>query len=371
LRKLAFPALIALVLVFMIPRIHPGLGFRSMFWASAPVRATQREKFEIRKWLDRTPPNAPTDLSGGLTPTIVAETGYILAAHSASDTTASFDSTGGDLILMAASTHDGAMLTPDDTYHNTWISLAGPTDAHSKYNVRSQMWYAKNPKVGPDHAVTMTLSSPQSLVISVIVVKGADTSDPLDGWSQLGDDNWTMSPKVRSPSIQTRSADDLLVGFAKCALTVTWDSDDAFTFHPNASSGFLVAESGLALTPGYYQSEFSLDIPSTWESAVIAVKPAAERPKPAAISLAWRASIDNVGVAQYRVERCEGVGCNDFAQIGTSTGPSFVDLGLAPSKIYRYRVRAVDLASNIGAYSNVFDAPTDVSAESGRQLTRE
>ena len=38
------------------------------------------------------------------------------------------------------------------------------------------------------------------------------------------------------------------------------------------------------------------------------------------INLAWTASTDNVAVTGYRVERCQGAGCANFAQIATPLG---------------------------------------------------
>ena len=38
------------------------------------------------------------------------------------------------------------------------------------------------------------------------------------------------------------------------------------------------------------------------------------------INLSWTASTDNVGVTGYLVERCQGAGCTNFAQIATPTG---------------------------------------------------
>ena len=70
------------------------------------------------------------------------------------------------------------------------------------------------------------------------------------------------------------------------------------------------------------------------------------------INLSWTASTDNVGVTGYRVERCQGAGCSNFAQVGTPTATVFSDTGLAASTSYRYRVRAVDAAGNLSAYSN-------------------
>ena len=73
---------------------------------------------------------------------------------------------------------------------------------------------------------------------------------------------------------------------------------------------------------------------------------------------AGRASTDNVGVTGYRVERCPGAGCTNFAQIATPTTTSFSDTGRLPATTYRYRVRAADAAGNLGAYSGIATATT-------------
>ncbi len=76
------------------------------------------------------------------------------------------------------------------------------------------------------------------------------------------------------------------------------------------------------------------------------------------ISLSWTASTDNVGVAGYRVERCQGASCTTFAQIATPTGTTFNDSGLTASTTYGYRVRAADAAGNLSGYSNIASATT-------------
>jgi chitodextrinase len=80
------------------------------------------------------------------------------------------------------------------------------------------------------------------------------------------------------------------------------------------------------------------------------------------INLSWTASTDNVGVTGYKVERCQGVGCSNFAQIATSTGTSFNDSGLAQSTAYSYRVQASDAAGNVSGYSNTASATTQGDA---------
>jgi chitodextrinase len=76
------------------------------------------------------------------------------------------------------------------------------------------------------------------------------------------------------------------------------------------------------------------------------------------INLSWTASTDNVGVTGYRVERCQGGGCSNFAQIATPTGTTFNDSGLLASTAYSYRVRATDAAGNLSSYSNTASATT-------------
>ncbi len=50
---------------------------------------------------------------------------------------------------------------------------------------------------------------------------------------------------------------------------------------------------------------------------------------PGQVNLNWTASTDNVGVSGYRVERCQGAGCTNFAQVGTPTATTYSDTGLA------------------------------------------
>lgn len=80
--------------------------------------------------------------------------------------------------------------------------------------------------------------------------------------------------------------------------------------------------------------------------------------------LNWTASIDNVGVTGYRIERCSGAGCTSFAQIGTVAGATaFSDTSLTASTSYSYRARATDAAGNMGPYSNVSTAVTQGAAD--------
>ena len=76
------------------------------------------------------------------------------------------------------------------------------------------------------------------------------------------------------------------------------------------------------------------------------------------VNLAWTAATDNVGVAGYQVERCAGVGCSTFVLLVSPTGTSASDTGVGPATSYSYRVRAVDAAGNLSAYSATASATT-------------
>lgn len=74
------------------------------------------------------------------------------------------------------------------------------------------------------------------------------------------------------------------------------------------------------------------------------------------INLNWTASTDNVLLSQYYLERCAGVGCSTFDQIGFPTITSYTDTGLVPGTSYSYRVRARDVWGLYSDYSNTASA---------------
>lgn len=76
------------------------------------------------------------------------------------------------------------------------------------------------------------------------------------------------------------------------------------------------------------------------------------------IRLTWTASIDNVGVKVYLVERCKGLACTGFVQVAAVADGPYDDTGLEPNTVYRYRVRAKDPAGNLSLPSNVATGTT-------------
>ncbi len=295
------------------------------------------------------PPTNVSVTDGGPAPVIQAVQSYINSTYLTVHTTQPFNSSGGDLIVMFASSHAGVTMTPSDAYGNTWVSIAGPTNTTQGFDLRSQIWYVASPVTGPNETVSVALSAPQSFVMSIFVVKGSNISSPIDAISLIGSDNGTQSQNVASPSINTSILNDQLLGWVKVSAGATFTSGPGFIQQPGASSNFLDAESGIAATAGMYDATFTISSAQTWQSAVVAAYNHTNQ-----TTLTWTASTDSNGtIAQYLIERCQNAGCNNFAQIGTSTTTTYNDDGLTPAASYSYRLRAEDTMGNLGPYSSV------------------
>jgi len=281
-----------------------------------------------------------------------------------SHTSAAFDSTGGDVIVLAASSVAGVTFTPSDNFGNTWTSIAGPTSTTQGAVLRAQIWYAQNPVVGPGHTITIGLSAAQPLTMSIVVAKGSNISSPIDAASLIGSDNGTQTGTVVSPNVTTTSINDLLIGFTQDSAGASFLAGPGFTEVGSASSNYLDAETGPATTPGTYAATFLISA-QTWLSAVVGVAN-----NPSQVTLSWSPSAEIGGtqipgtITAYLVERCQGGGCTNFAQIATTSNTAFSDTGLASFSSYNYRVRAQDSTGATGPYSSVVTVNTSGSLPS-------
>ncbi len=320
-----------------------------------------------------TAPGSFAAVAGASGPVVIATQSYINSTSLTTHTSAAFNSSGGDLLVLCASSHAGVTMTPTDSLGNGWIAVAGPTSTTTGFDLRTGVWYARMPVVGPGQTVTMTLSALQPLVMSIFVVKGSNAGSPLDVVSGIGSDGGTQNTAVSSPNITTTTASDLLIGFAKSSIGEVWTAGTGYTAQPLASSNFLDAETGFAGTPGVYAATFGINAAATWQSAVVGVSPSASAGNPNQVNLSWTASTETGGtISGYLVERCQGAGCTVFSQIGTTTGLTFNDSSVSSATSYSYRVRAADAFNITGPYSVVASvttggapvptAPTNLSA---------
>src|SRR5262249_55940748 len=155
------------------------------------------------------------------------------------------------------------------------------------------------------------------------------------------------------------NAHDLLVAANDISHT-TIAADPNFTQRLQTSNQNLI-EDRVVTTTGSYSASAEQQLDGSWVMQMVAFKAAgaadtqapttptglgATAASSSQINLSWTASTDNVAVTGYRVERCQGSSCTNFAEVGTPSGTSFNDTGLAASTTYRYRVRAADAVPN-------------------------
>ena len=75
------------------------------------------------------------------------------------------------------------------------------------------------------------------------------------------------------------------------------------------------------------------------------------------VKLSWTALTDNVGVKKYEVQR-QDPGSTSFAHVGTTTGTSYTDTGLAAGSNYSYWVLVRDAKGSLKEYSGVASVTT-------------
>jgi hypothetical protein len=75
------------------------------------------------------------------------------------------------------------------------------------------------------------------------------------------------------------------------------------------------------------------------------------------VKLSWTASTDNVGVKEYEVQRRDA-GSASFVRVGTTTGTTYTDTGLAAGSSYSYRVLVRDAKGSLKEFSGVASVTT-------------
>jgi chitodextrinase len=174
-------------------------------------------------------------------------------------------------------------------------------------------------------------------------------------------------------AVTTTNATDLLFG-ANVVQTQTSGPGSGFTRRLLTSPDGDIAEDRMVTATGSYSVTAPLSSAGQWIMQMVALRTpvvVGDTQPPTApsgltatgvsgtqINLGWTASVDNVGVTGYLIERCQGPGCNNFAQVATTAATTYSDTGLTNATTYSYRVRATDAAGNLSGYSNVASATT-------------
>ena len=175
--------------------------------------------------------------------------------------------------------------------------------------------------------MTVTFSSAARYPdIRILEYSGADLANPVDAAGRSVGTGTTST----SAAATTTNPTDLLVA-ANLVQTATTGAGTGFTKRLLTSPDGDIAEDRMVTSPGSYSATAPVSPSGQWIIQMVAFRtpvvtggdttpPSAPTGLAAAASggiqanLSWTASTDNVAVAQYLVERCQGVGCSSFAQ---------------------------------------------------------
>jgi len=301
------------------------------------------------------PGNFAGALMGTSVPTYVAGQEYYNATAGTSFTSASFNSTGADLLVMYLGCHNHTVFTITDSYGNTWLPLAGPAYkvGTSGFPMEGEFFYVPNATTGTGHTVTVGLSQSEPLVMSISALSGDNIYSPIDAYSFITGDNGTISQYIASSPLTTFQPNDLLLGIVKGFGANTYTAGTGYTQKPASTGKNFSAETGTASSAGSYNSSFTASTNDFWQTVMAAIAP-----KPTASVLSWTASTPgSTGgpIANYFIERCTGLGCSSFSQIASVSGSTltYTDTTISSGTAYNYRVRAQNTGGTFSAYSTV------------------
>jgi hypothetical protein len=298
--------------------------------------------------------------------------GNSLAASTLSATYAT-GQTAGDLNVAVIGWGDSTsrISAVTDSAGNVYKLATGPT--RSLGNDSQSIYYAASIAAAASNTVKVTFDGTvQSPDIRIAEYRGIEPANPLD--VAAGGNGTTPA----SAWITTSSANDLLVAGtlvdASTAGTEPGISTSAVSdYTPRiATDGGNVLKDRIVSTAASYQVEAAsaegglvqvaafklaggggggntqaLSVPGNLTATTSGAQ----------INLSWTAAADNIGETGYFVERCLGASCVDFTQIASITDTSYSDTGPFTSESsYTYRVRATDVASLRGSYSNTASA---------------
>jgi fibronectin type 3 domain-containing protein len=278
--------------------------------------------------------------------------------------------TAGDLNVVVVGWNDSAATVKSvvDKSGNTYTLAVGPT-VLSGFASQS-IYYAKNIAAASAGAnsVTVTFSAAAAYPdIRILEYSGADRNNPVDVVAGTSGTGVTSS----SGSATTTNPTDLLFG-ANLVQNLTTGPGAGFTSRMITSPDGDIAEDQMVTAIGSYAATAAINTSGQWLMQMVAFRAGSCSGTPPSapgsltataasisqINLSWTAPSSCSGISHYMVQRCQGAGCSNFAQVGTSIATSFQDTGLAGNTSYSYKVQAVDNTGLSGAFSSPATAVT-------------
>ena len=279
----------------------------------------------------------------------------------------------GDLNLVVVGWNNSSAIinAVNDNCGNQYTLAVGPTVVSGALS--QSIYYAPNIAACTNTVTVLFQGSATAPEVRVFEYQGADPNTPIDAFAQ----NTGSSTTATSGPLITTVANDLLFA-ADIGVTTTTGAGAGFTERLLVDGDGV--EDAMAGAPGMYSATAPVTPAGSWIMQLLALRPptAGGTPQPPTtpgnllanasgvqINLTWTASTSSAGIASYVVERCQGVGCSNFAQIGTSPGASYSDPNLAPGTSYSYQVQAVDNAGNTSQFSKIATTVTQATGTAG------
>ena len=278
-----------------------------------------------------------------------------------------------NVVVVGWNGSTGVVQSVTDTKGNNYVLAVGPT-VFNGFATQSIYYAANIAAAGANsNTVTVTFNTAQPFPdIRIGEYRGIDPVNPVDTTIAAQGSSASSS----SGAVTTTNPNDLLLA-ANIVQTTTSAPGAGFTSRVITNPDADILEDQIVAATGTYTATATLSSSGGWIMQMVAFRAAgsaADTQPPTApgslvatavsqnqINLSWNASTDNVGVAGYLIERCQGAGCTTFAQIAApaGTGTTYSDsASLAASTAYSYRVRATDAAGNLSPYSNTTSATT-------------
>jgi hypothetical protein len=277
--------------------------------------------------------------------------------------------TSGDLNIVAVAWGDATshITSITDTVGNTYLLAVGPTNNGVDTEA---LYYAKNIGAAAPSANTVTVNfdavtpSPD---IRVAEYSGLDASAPLDKTASATGNG----PTSTIGPVTTTVANEVIVASAYFNSAGTGGAGTGYAQRIFTDPDGDLVEDKVVTSTGSYSASATQGPSDYWLMSLASFKaasggsgggaPSAPSNLSASagatlVNLTWTASTGSV--SSYLIERCQGSGCTNFAQVGTSATNSYTDSGLAASTTYQYRVRATDAGGDLSGYSNTATAAT-------------
>jgi chitodextrinase len=254
-------------------------------------------------------------------------------------------------------------------------------------NQYEQISYTITGSYGPTSFAASSLPAGLSLntatgVISGSIATAGTYSTTISATNSAGTGTatlvWTVNADTSAPSVPTglsaatttgtssvlswsASTDNVAVASYEIELNgASWGTTTATTIAiggllPGTSYTVAVRASDLAGNQSSWSSPLGITTTSdtTAPTTIAYVKDATETTD--TVTLVWSRSSDAQGIAGYNVYR-------NGTFVGTTTGRSFVDTGLAASTSYSYTIKAFDVAGNLSSASSTLNVTTSASS---------